>query len=101
MAAELVAESKRAFEVEAGAFFPETRRAPASRLAGDVHREPVLALVDDGQANARAGDRCAQIDGRQIVAARDPEAQVAPLLRRDDSAHICDDSGKHQSRARS
>ena len=30
----------------------------------DVDREPVVALVDHGQADARAGDRGAEIDGR-------------------------------------
>ena len=62
MAAELVAEPERALEVELRAFAPEVGGGLRHGLARNIDREPVVALVDDGQADARAGDRRAEID---------------------------------------
>ena len=62
MAAELVADAERAFEVEPRALGPQAGRGAGSRFLADIDREPVLALVDDRQAGARAGDRRAEID---------------------------------------
>src|SRR5207237_4213919 len=53
MPAELVADLERALEVDLRAFGPEAGRSAALGLGRDVDREPALALVDDGQADAR------------------------------------------------
>ena len=72
------------------------RRGPALSLGRDVDREPAIAFVDDGEADARAGDRRAEIDAGHVVAAGDPDAQVAARLDGLDPADIGDDPGGHQ-----
>jgi hypothetical protein len=102
MAAELVAEAKRALEVEAPPLRPHAWRGAAHGFGRDVDGEPVRALVDHGQADARAGDRGSEVDPPEVVAAGDPKAEVAPRLDRDDAPDVGDDSGEHQaSRTRS
>ena len=94
MAAKLVADPERALEVEPRALAPEAGRGLRHGLARDVDREPAVALVDDGQADARAGDRGAEIDARHVVAAAIRGAgRRAP--RRLERADVGDDSGEH------
>ena len=68
------------------------------RLARDVDGEPVLALVDDGQAHAGAGDGGAEVDPVEIVARADDQPQVAALLGAAHGADVGDDPGEHWPR---
>src|SRR6476646_394314 len=95
MTAKLVAESERALEVEVRAFAPIVGRSPGNGLARDIHREPVVTLVDDGQADARAGDGSAEIDRIEIVGSPNDQPQITALFR---AAHLPDvghDPGEH------
>ena len=53
------------------------RVARVQGLAGDLDREPAVALVDHGQAAAGVADRGADVDARQVVGGLDLEAAVA------------------------
>ena len=82
MAAELVAQAQRALEVELRAFAPQVGGGPRDGFGRNIDREPVVALVDDGQADARAGDRRAEIDGVEVVAGPDRRAAGRRAARR-------------------
>src|SRR4051794_34697041 len=56
MAAKLVADAQGSLQVEARALAPEVGCGARHRLAGNVDGKPVAALVDDGEADAGAGD---------------------------------------------
>ena len=98
MAAELVTDAERALEIEIRTLLPEGVRRPRQGLGRNIHREPIVALVDDGKADARAADRCTEINACHWVAAADFEAQVRALLRHDDGADVADDPGEHYFR---
>src|SRR5262245_29654822 len=98
MATQLIAELERQFEVEPAALPPVAEVGLGQTLAGNFHREPVLALVDHGQATARAGNRRANGDRRHVVPGADNEAAVSRLAARSDGgdlADIGDDAGEH------
>ena len=67
-------------------------------FARNIDREPVVALVDDRQAHARAGDRGAEVDAAHVIPAADGQPQVAALLGAADGADVGDDPGEHGSR---
>ena len=106
VAAEFVADFQRALEIDARAPPPAADRRQAQRLGGGVHRKPaevaLLAARDHGQADAAAGDRCADADAVRIIAAGDREARQ-PLRARFDRNHLADagdDAGEHVRPAR-
>ena len=99
VAAELVADLKRTFEIEEAPLLPHAGRGAAPCLGGNIDREPLLAFVDDRQADARTGDRGAEIDPRHVVGAGDPRAQVAALLDGLDPADIGDYACEHCRRS--
>src|SRR6478672_3595472 len=84
VAAELIADSKRALKVDAPPLPPFPQRCHRERLGADIEgdrRTPLARLdADHGEAYARIGDRRAKGNGRRIVAAFDPEP--AQLTRR-------------------
>src|SRR5690349_16873546 len=75
MPAELIAQAQRAFEVELRALLPVAARRFGNGFARHIDREPVVALVNDGQADARTGDGSAEIDGDEVVAGRNLQAE--------------------------
>ena len=94
--AKFVTQTQRAFEVDPGALAPQVLRGPRLGFARNIDREPVIALVDDGQAHPRAGDRCPEVDRVQVIARGDHEAQVATLLDAANGADVGDDPGEHR-----
>jgi hypothetical protein len=103
MAAELVADPERAFEIDPVPRLPG-RGAGADvglrdRLGRDVDLEPGAAgggaAVGDGQADAVAGDRGAERDRLGRVAAGDARVQVAAILETLDPADVGDDAREH------
>src|SRR5688572_28618882 len=94
-AAQLVADPERPLEIEPALFGPHARSGTSPSLRGDVDGEPASALVDDGQADARTGDRGAEVDPGHVIAAADPHPEVASRLDLLDHAEVGDDSGEH------
>ena len=100
MAAELVADLQRTFEIEAGAGPPAAGRRARQRLGADIDLEPcpvaVAADADSGEAWPRTGDRSAERDRIPRIGAGDPDApQGAARLDRDDFPDIGDETGEH------
>src|SRR3569832_640003 len=104
VAAEFVADLERAFEIDARAVPPAPDAGDAQSLVGRVDREPgaaiLLARVDHGQADARAGDRRALDKFGARIARQDRDAMQVVRPRRDRAyfAEIGDDAGEHQVR---
>ena len=86
MAAELVADFQRPFEVEPGADMPVSCRCHGEGFGGGVDLEPGPAPgragANDGEAHAAAGDRSAVDDAGMLVAAGDAQPMQPPLRRR-------------------
>ena len=98
MAAELVADFIGPFEIDRIANFPVAQRRLRQGFARGRDREPAIlrrALVDHRHAGARAGDRGAHLDGRDIVMGRDHDMRVAALFDVPDLADIGDNSREH------
>src|SRR3546814_19019380 len=97
MAAEFVTDLQRAFEVQAAAGVPHSRRGARERFGARVDREPMTAgvrsLVDDGQARARAGDRPAKVDRAGGIGRADDEPPVTAVLAAADGADVGVDAG--------
>jgi hypothetical protein len=96
MATKLVADAKRALQVEAPALLPHAGSGSAQRLARNIDGEPVLALFDHRQTDAGAGDGGTKVHAGHVIAAADPEVEVPPAAHGLDPADISDDPGKHQ-----
>src|SRR3546814_13725437 len=102
MAAKLVADLQRAFEVEAAPRVPHPRRGARERFGARIDREPaaravalrVHALVDDRETRARAGDRGADIDAAHVIGGADNEPCVAAVLMGPDGADVGDEAGE-------
>ena len=97
--AKLVAQTQRAFEIEAAVLAPLVLRGAADGLARNVDREPgiafLAALLDHRQAYARAGDRGTDVDPGGVPGACDHGAQVAPVFDALNGADGSDDPGEH------
>ncbi len=102
MAAELVADLERTFEIDLPPGLPVAGGGQAQRLFPRFDLEPagiggVFRQGDDSQAYAGAGNRGADIDRLGIVDGVD--AQADALVERNggrNGPHIGDDTGKHQ-----
>src|SRR6185437_10335553 len=60
MPAELIPNFQRAFEIDPAADTPLLEDRARQRLSRGLHREPIDAVIDSGEANTRAGDRGAE-----------------------------------------
>ena len=81
VAAELVADLQRAFEIDARAGLQPAAvvsRSASSQASTSNQRalEPPSGSADDGQADAGAGDRRADGDGLRIVGGVDPQPRA-------------------------
>ncbi len=97
MAAELVADPERPFQVDRAGDLPVAEVGAGEGFGGRVDGEPVLALVDDGQARAVTGDRGADLDTGRIIGSGDPKARVARPLHASNPPDVGDDPGKHRN----
>ena len=75
VAAQFVADPGRAFQIDRAPSAQSPSVVARQALARDLHREPVRALLDHGQAAAGVADRGAQLDRRQIVGGLDLETR--------------------------
>src|SRR5690606_10623566 len=83
-------------QVDRIAFLPGPQRRQAERLAGNLDREPAVALFHDGQAAARMTDRGAHIDRRKVEAGLHLEAKVAiGFTDGAEPADVGDDASEH------
>src|SRR6185369_542975 len=98
MAPKLVAQTESAFKVELRSLTPASGGGFGNCLARHVDREPVVALVDHGQTDARAGDRRAEVDGIEVVTGANDQPEIAALLGAPDGADVGDDPGEHPPR---
>ena len=93
MAAELVAECERAFQIHSRALAPIAESGSIRRLARHIDREPARPLVHHRQAGSRAGDGGTERDRGGIVGGADlqPEPAAGGAGDGPDSAHVGDD----------
>src|SRR5829696_1285080 len=98
MAAQLIAELERQFEVDPAAELPVAEMGLGQAFARNLDGEPGGPLLDHRQAAARTGDRGADRDRRHVVPRAHHEAAVAAVAiggDRGDLADVADDAGEH------
>src|SRR5436190_21057877 len=100
MAAQLVAELERQFEVDPAALFPVAKMRLVQAFARDFDGKPVAALFHNSQATARAGDGGADGYRCHVVPGAHHESPIAAVAARGDGgdlADVADDAGEHDS----
>ena len=80
-AAQFLTQLHRAFQVQSGAIPPLIGGA-ADRLRRHIDREAAGRLVDHGEADARAGDRGAEVDGCDVEGGGDRDARGVAFVKR-------------------
>ena len=74
VAAQFGTEPQRLFQINTTARRPVAKRGAVKRLLRDIHRKPILALLDHGQACAVACDRRADVDTSRVIGGLDGQA---------------------------
>src|SRR5689334_21062266 len=91
---ELVADLQRALEIDAAADAPILEGRARQGLRRGLYREPIDAVIDRGEADARASDRGAEREIAEIEIGLDDERRVAAGTDFPHGADIDDDAGK-------
>ena len=95
MAAELIAERQRPFEIDPDADPPGAQGGPGQGLGRDIEGQPIGILFDHRQADPRTGHGGADGDARNRVSRGDHQALAAPAFDRPQFPPVADDSRKH------
>jgi hypothetical protein len=95
MTPKLVPNAQGPLKIELVACRPKAGGGSRDRFRGNIDGKPIIAFVDDGEADPGASDGGAEIDPRHIVATADLEAQIAMLFGRLDATDIGDDACEH------
>src|SRR5207253_10889381 len=97
VAAKLVADAERRFDVHFAAGLEPSERGARERLRDDVEPEPPFRRLHDGEADARDGDGVANRRAGRGLGRRDDEPGAGEGLH---PAELADDAREHATRLR-
>src|SRR6056297_2523495 len=95
MAAQLIPDLERAFEVDLLTNTPAPDIGLVEGFRADLDLEPVRTQLNHGQADPGTGDGGPDVDAPGVVAGADPRPQVAAAFEIADVSYVGHDAGKH------